>query len=86
MPRICYFLGISIYMYWRDHPPPHFHAIYGDYAALFAIETGEIIEGQFPRKATKLVKEWTMLNQTALREDWQLALAEQDLRKIEPLE
>jgi len=86
MPRICYFLGISIYMYWRDHPPPHFHAIYGDYAAQFAIETGEILEGKFPRKATQLVKEWIELYRAELLEAWNLAQAERELSKIPPLE
>jgi hypothetical protein len=29
MPEISRFLGIVIRMYYRDHPPPHFHAEYG---------------------------------------------------------
>src|SRR2546423_5822976 len=28
MPGISAFYGIVITMYWRDHPPPHFHATY----------------------------------------------------------
>lgn len=31
MPEISRFLGIIIYMYYRDHLPPHFHAEYGEY-------------------------------------------------------
>lgn len=31
MPEISSFLGIVIYMYYKDHAPPHFHAIYGEY-------------------------------------------------------
>jgi Domain of unknown function (DUF4160) len=27
MPRISQFYGIAIYMYYRDHAPPHVHAI-----------------------------------------------------------
>ncbi|MCA9999623.1 MAG: DUF4160 domain-containing protein [Anaerolineales bacterium] len=45
-----------------------------------------MLKGQFPRKATNLVKEWIDLNRDALLEDWQLAQAEQDLQQIEPLE
>ena len=30
MPVISRFFGIAIYMYWRDHAPPHFHALYQD--------------------------------------------------------
>jgi hypothetical protein len=29
MPRISDLYGIVIAMYWNDHAPPHFHAIYG---------------------------------------------------------
>ncbi|MCL6564418.1 MAG: DUF4160 domain-containing protein, partial [Firmicutes bacterium] len=30
MPTISEFFGIVITMYWQDHMPPHFHALYGD--------------------------------------------------------
>ena len=86
MPRICYFLGISIYMYWSDHSPSHFHAVYGDYGALVSIETGEVIRGKLPRRASKLIREWAQLYQRELLENWALAHAEQDLQKIPPLE
>lgn len=33
MPRLSAFYGVVIYMYWRDHSPPHFHAEYGDQEA-----------------------------------------------------
>jgi hypothetical protein len=29
MPTISYFYGIAIQMFWNDHSPPHFHALYG---------------------------------------------------------
>jgi hypothetical protein len=34
MPLVSRFFGISIYMYFDDHNPPHFHAIYNEYEAL----------------------------------------------------
>jgi len=42
MPTICYFFGILIQMYWRDHEPPHFHAVYADSTAIIDIETLKI--------------------------------------------
>ena len=30
MPEICRFYGIIIRMYFDDHLPAHFHALYGD--------------------------------------------------------
>jgi hypothetical protein len=56
MPSISRFFGIVIYMYYNDHFPPHFHAIYGDYRTQIDIETLEILEGELPRRAFSLVK------------------------------
>jgi hypothetical protein len=57
MPEITRFYGIIIKLFFADHPPPYFHAIYGDYNALFNLETLEIIEGDLPNRATKMVVE-----------------------------
>ena len=35
MPTISIFYGIVIQMFWRDHNPPHFHALYGEHEAVF---------------------------------------------------
>jgi hypothetical protein len=37
MPRISEFYGLIIYMYYNDHLPPHFHAEYGEFEALYNI-------------------------------------------------
>ena len=57
MPEVSRFYGIIIKLFFADHPPPHFHAIYGKYNALFNLETREIIEGYLPNRATKMVIE-----------------------------
>ena len=51
------FMELSKLLFFADHPPPHFHAIYGKYNALFNLETREIIEGYLPNRATKMVIE-----------------------------
>lgn len=58
MPVITRFYGIVIKMYFNDHLPPHLHAIYGEYNGVFALNTLELIEGDLPKRAVKLVKEW----------------------------
>jgi hypothetical protein len=55
MPEVSRFYGIIIRFYYRDHPPTHFHAIYGDHEALIEIETGAIYRGHLPRTAYELV-------------------------------
>jgi len=47
MPEISRFLGIVIYMYYRDHTPAHFHAGYGEYEVTVEIESG-VVTGKFP--------------------------------------
>ena len=66
-------------MYYREHPPPHFHAIYAEHEAIVALDTGEIIEGTLPRRAHKLVKDWATDHTGELQDNWELARAEQPL-------
>ena len=72
MPTISYFCGIIIVMYLRDkeHEPPHIHAITQDFDAPFLISTGEIMDGFFPPKAKKMVKEFIQENQKELEKMW----------------
>ena len=56
MPEISRFLGIIIYMYFDEHPPPHFHAKYGSYEILVYLDDG-VVEGRFPRRALRHVLE-----------------------------
>jgi len=56
MPEISRFFGIVIAIFYRDHPPPHFHAIYGGYEMTVDIETG-VIHGDFPKRAVRLMFE-----------------------------
>jgi Domain of unknown function (DUF4160) len=86
VPRISAFYGIAIYMYYRDHAPPHFHAIYGESEATVSIETAEVLEGRLPRRARTLVSEWAAAHRDELQHNWELARASQPLRAIAGLE
>ena len=57
MPRIRTFYGITIAMYFADHEPPHFHAIYAEHEALISVSTFQTIAGSLPRRALRLVQE-----------------------------
>ena len=70
MPVITRFYGIIIKMYPNDHLPPHFHAMYGEYAGLIDIRTLEMIEGDLPRRSLKLIKEWSENHKDDLMEMW----------------
>jgi hypothetical protein len=85
MPRISQFYGIAVYMYYRDHAPPHFHAIYAEHEAEVEIETGIVRAGSLPIRAMNLVDDWRLLHVDELMQDWQRARAGQPLANIEPL-
>jgi hypothetical protein len=58
MPLISSFYGVLIYLYWldtRQHHLPHIHATYAGDEAVFAITSGELLDGALPRRQTRLV-------------------------------
>lgn len=85
MPRISAFYGIVITMYYRDHRPPHFHAIYGEHEAQIVIETLEPLAGELPSRALKLVREWAQIHRAELAANWERAEGHLPLDTIEPL-
>lgn len=85
MPEISRFFGIIIKMFFCDHVPPHFHAIYGDEEALVCIKTLAVIAGKLPPRAIGLVMEWATLHQQELLILWDKAVQAEPLEKIEPL-
>lgn len=86
MPEISRFLGIVIQMYPNEHNPPHFHAFYGDEVAIFSIETGQMIQGDFPSKKAALVTAWTIIHHDELLKNWNGLARGEQISKIKPLE
>jgi hypothetical protein len=70
MPIISLFFGIVIRMYHDDHPPAHFHASYQGFEAFVSIATGDVMVGNLPRKAAKIVRQWALDHQDELMENW----------------
>jgi hypothetical protein len=58
MPTISAFRGILIRMYFDDHFPPHFHALYQGDEAKIAIATLEVIDGGLPQRMLRYVVGW----------------------------
>ena len=52
---------------------------------MFAIETGELIEGKLPNSKRKLVEAWMEIHKEDLKADWQLAIQGQKPFPIDPL-
>ena len=85
MPEICRFLGIVVGIFPREHPPPHFHAVYGEYQITVEMESG-VVHGVFPKRALRLVLEWLDLHKDELLDDWELVQSGRPVHKIAPLE
>jgi len=85
VPRISEFYGIAIYMYFNDHNPPHFHAIYGGNEAQVEIASGDLIGGALPRTAEKLVLKWLEIHRSELENNWRRAAKPEPLESIAPL-
>jgi hypothetical protein len=71
MPVVARFYGIIIKMYFKEHGIPHFHAMYGEFNAVFGIEPIHMIEGDLPGRAQNLVSEWAIKYQKELNEMWE---------------
>lgn len=73
MPVLARFYGIIIrmYLFQREHNPPHIHALYGDDTASIDIHTGELTDGHLPPKALSMVREWVELYRDELLTMWE---------------
>ncbi|MBX7244587.1 MAG: DUF4160 domain-containing protein [Candidatus Sumerlaeaceae bacterium] len=85
MPEISRFFGIIVTMYYNDHPPPHFHARYGNDAITYRLDLMTVMEGSLPPRAMGMVVEWAQAHRDELLADWELAESRQPLNPIEPL-
>jgi hypothetical protein len=51
MPTISQLFGIAIQMLWREHAPPHLHALYRAHEALIDIRTLAFTPSSLPGRA-----------------------------------
>jgi len=86
MPELSRFYGIIIRMYYGDHVPPHFHAVYQGEEVRINIQTLAVMNGTMRRRALALVLEWAALHREELRQAWVQASQNQEPSKIEPLD
>lgn len=85
MPEVSRFLGIIITMYADDHNPPHFHATYGDYEAIYDLEEKAFIKGMLPTKQARFVLAWAELHEEEILSNWNNLIDGKGINKINPL-
>lgn len=86
MPELSRFYGIIIRMFYGDHAPPHFHAVYQGEEIQINIETLAVMKGEMRRRALVLVLEWAALHREELQQAWERASLNQEPSKIDPLD
>ena len=72
MPTLKIIDSIKIDVYSREHPPPHFHAIYAKYEELIIIESLETYAGKFPNAQRKKVIDWAIDKREFLGKNFKL--------------
>jgi hypothetical protein len=70
MPTIKIIDSIKINVYSREHPPPHFHALYAEHEELIVIETLETFTGYVPPAQRKKVIKWAKTQKELLNENF----------------
>jgi len=73
-------------MYYREHLPPHFHAIYGPHDVEITIRSRRVLKGSLPNRALTLVRKWARLHEAELSEAWGRAQHREALSQIAPLD
>ena len=86
MPQICYFYGITIYIQFLDHNPPHIHAVYQGFKGQYEIHSAKLLAGKMPNRAHRLIQEWIELRREDLNKVWSLAKEGKQIYPLLPLE
>ena len=68
MPTVARIDGIRVDFYYDEHPPPHFHAIFGEFRAAIAISGDEILKGFIPPAKFAMIRKWKNARKAALEQ------------------
>ncbi len=82
MPEISRFFGVVITINYNDHNPPHFHAEYQGFEAVYDIKKSVKIEGYFPPSLNKIIIKWAKKYKKELLENWELTRSGEPPNKI----
>jgi len=70
MPEVARIDGIRVELYFDEHPPRHFHAIYAEYRAMIRIDNMKIIKGSLPRAQYRKIFRWASTRKAELDQAW----------------
>ena len=70
MPKLVSLDGVDICMYFKDHAPPHVHALYGGDEVLVVIRDGSVYTGSLQANKLALVVAYVAANTEDLLARW----------------
>ncbi len=70
MPTIYILDSIKILIFYYDHSPPHFHAIYNEFEELITIQDLETLRGEIPSRQKRKLMIWAHTNKEFLIVKW----------------
>ncbi len=82
MPTVAIVEGVKIQFYPREHPPPHFHAVFAEYRAQIDIASLSVIKGRLPRAKLRIVVSWAATRREALQHAWEAVIAKRKVERI----
>jgi hypothetical protein len=62
--------GIRLCVYANDHNPPHIHAEFAEYRALFLIVGATLDKGSLPKTKIKIVEDFIKENEFLIMKAW----------------
>jgi len=83
MPTVAIVDGVKIQFYANDHPPPHFHAEFGEHRAVVLIASLEIVRGSLPEAKRRAVIEWAASRKDVLTATFARAISKQRLERLD---
>jgi hypothetical protein len=57
-PRIATFNGVHVYIYSREHLPPHIHVISGEDEAIIRISDAVVLRGNLENSKWRIIRKW----------------------------
>lgn len=82
VPTVAVVEGVKIQFYANEHPPPHFHAVFAEYRAVFDIRTMRFVMGDLPSGKRQKIVDWAHQHKAALDQAWAAVEAKQKPDKI----
>lgn len=82
MPTLAIVEGVKIQIYFDDHPPAHFHAVFGGEVVQIGIANLDVLRGSLSATKLTVVRAWAANRKAQLMEAWNAVQAKRNPERI----